>query len=558
MTEPWTWQIVMVSEPEGGTTAATGYAEMAATAEKIGTVVDSLRKVPWSGEAAEVFFGYLDGLRKSVNGAHDTAQDCQSATESAAAGLDALRPTAEETARQLNEFSATADRMADSDENVDFGEAMQLMVLRSQATGALERVRGQREELMDSLATPLHGSIDGLLAYRPPAPPDGSGISDPAQRAMVEKLGEEVAATQALLGDTERARDYATAIANADSDIERLALLQRAADELSAEELDNLIDNLDPDQLSAAIEGGYFGLGMSDEARRELYNQLAGKLDLDSLNGLGEMLPDDPWHPDPYKDLPGVSEDLKPDGWLLSWEPLPGAGQDVTPSSINPEDVQQSGLGDCYLQSNLFALASTEEGRQLLADNIALNDNGTYTVTLYDEDGNAVPVVVTPDTPVAGTPDGWHSEYDQNRALWTQLYEKAFAQVEGEIGGAAGEGDGYPGINGGYTDQTLERLTGHDVDSMAPNLAGGMMEPWLHEVEQSDRPISVSVNEDYQPNGDDGPTVHGGHAYTLESIDWNHEPPLVELRNPWGHDHATLTMEQFQQLNGNVHVGSTS
>jgi calpain family cysteine protease len=554
MTGPWTWQLVMVSEPEGGAAAGKGYAELAATAEKIGAIVDSLRKVPWKGEAADAFFAYLDGLRKSATGAHDVTVDCQAKTDSATAGLAALQPTAEETAQQLNQFVTRAKEL-DKD-GTTFGESIELMGLRAQAQGALERVRSQREELMSALAQALHVDIDALANFKPPTAPDASGISDPAQRAMVQKLSEEVNATLASLGDTERARDYATRIANASTDMERLMLLQQAADELSAAELDNLIDNLDPDQLAAAIDGGILGFGLSDEAQRELYNKLAEKLDLDSLNGLAEMLPDDPWHPDPYKELPGINDELGPDGWLQSWEPLPDAGQEVTPQSINPEDVQQRGLGDCYLQSNLYALAQTEEGRQLLANNIHLNENGTYTVTLYDEDGNKVPVTVTPDTPVTKTGDGWTSAYDDNRALWTQLYEKAFAQVEPEIGGAAGEGGGYPGINGGFTDQTLERLTGHDVQSVPPSTAGGPFgQEWLHQAEQSDQPITVSVNEDFDPAGD-GPPVHGGHAYTLDHVDWNSEPPTVHLRNPWGFDHVALPMNEFQQLNGNVHVGS--
>jgi hypothetical protein len=63
-------------------------------------------------------------------------------------------------------------------------------------------------------------------------------------------------------------------------------------------------------------------------------------------------------------------------------QPLPGAGQPVTPASINPNDIQQRGLGDCHLQATLYSIASQPGGPDMLARNITLNPNGTYTVTL--------------------------------------------------------------------------------------------------------------------------------------------------------------------------------
>lgn len=556
----WTWDLVLVSDPEGGRTAGGGFDGLAGNAEKITEVLASLSRVPWEGEAADAFRDYLSGLAKSARGAQTIAERSSSESQDAAAGLDGLRPAAEDTAELLNNFIRRSENIRK--DGTDFGEVVELSTMRMEAEAALARVRSQRNELMDRLGSAMSDGIDDLLGYRTPPPPDASGISDPTQRAMVEYLADEVAATQAALGHSERAEELIEQWGNADSDLERRLLLMRAADELSAEELDYLLDSLDPDSLREAIDAGIFG-SPSDADQRELFNALARKLDLDSLNGLADLMPDDYWHPDPFKNVPGLGEDFKPDGWNLSWVPLPDAGQEVTAQSINPEDIQQRGLGDCHLQAALYSLASTEEGRQLLADNIDLNDNGTYTVTLYDRDGNPVPVVVTPDTPVARSADGWTSTYDGNQELWVQLYEKALAQTNAELSqqdpldrAGQNENPGYPGINGGWPQENFSRITGNEPSNMDNSLGPfGVGEHALRQAEQSGAPITVTFNENYGGTADN-PEVYGAHVYSVSDIDWSQHPPTVELRNPWGSSHATLTLDELRDSNGYVTVGS--
>lgn len=547
----WTPELVLISDPKGGAYANAGFTAMAAVSEQLTGVVDSLSRVPWNGEAAEVFRGYLGGLRRSVVGATDVATACATASGTAGTELEGLRGPATETADLLNNLIDKSAALRE--DGVNLFEIVELAKLRGIAEGALARVRDQREEILSTLATATHTQIDALAGLRPPTAPDPSQISDPAQRALVQKLHDEIEATMAAAGDTANAREWADRIAAADSELERLWLIRAAAEALSPAELDNLMDNLDPQELAAALgEDGL--LGLSDDQRLEFYNLLGGKLDMDTLTGLGEQLPDDPWHPDPYKGIPQLNdENLEPDGWNLSWSPIDGAGEPITADGINPEDIQQAGLGDCFLQSNLYSMAATEEGRQFLADHIQLNDNGTYTVTIYDENGNAVPVVVTPDAPMAQTDDGWSSQYDSEEHLWVQLYEKAFAQAAPQV---SGEDVGYPSINGGYTGDTLNRITGQEVNSVDMSDAGSpFVQPALQQAEQSNAPITVSVHESVDLNGDGNTDVYGGHAYSLDHIDWDSEPPMVHLRNPWGSSHATITYEQFTDLNGQIHVG---
>lgn len=555
----WTWREVMLSEPDGGTAAARGFTELAGTADELTSVLTDLARVPWEGPAADAFRDYLAGLRRSAAGAQAVAEDSATAAGQGAAGLTGLLPAAEETAELLNAFIARSAEIRD--DGVGLGDAVELVRMRAEATAALERVRGQRDDLMSALGTAAGAQTDALLDYRTPPPPDASVIDDPVQRSIVQGLADEVSATLNDHGSTERSRELIEQLNATDSDLMRRMLLIRAADELSAAELDHLIDNVDPDLLADALGSDWWLFGPSPAAQRELFNSLAKKLDLDTLTGLADLVPDNYWHPDPFKHVPGIGEDFNPDGWNLSWVPLPEAGTDVTAETIDQDDIQQRGLGDCHLQAALYSIASTEQGRQHLADNIQLNDNGTYTVTLYDRDGNPVPVVVTPDTPVASTDDGWTSTYDANQALWVQLYEKAVAQSNEELAAQepldrAGQNEhpGYPGINGGWPQENLSRITGNEPVNM-DNSLGLFDHARLAAAEQSGAPITVTFHEDYTGSTEHSSVV-GAHVYSVERIDWSQDPPMVELRNPWGHGHATMTLDELQQTNGYITVGS--
>jgi hypothetical protein len=435
--------------------------------------------------------------------------------------------------------------------------------MRGQAMGALGRVRGQRDEALKLLTDLLKAQEETLLGVRPPRGPDASQITDPVQRAAVEALSGEVNETLDKTGDSERARDYADKFNNADSDLARRLLLLQAADDLTAAELDYLLDHLDTDDLhnAMAVDWMPFGGGPEDSAaQREFYNKLASKVDLDTLNGLADQLPEDYWHPDPYGDIPQLGDDLRPDGTNLSWQPLPDAGKPVTADTIDPNDVQQRGLGDCHLQATLYSLASTPEGRQQLADNIQLNPNGTYTVTLYRNDGTPVPVVVTPDTPVQRNGAGWQSSYDGNQANWVQLYEKALAQTNAELsqqpsiesGHGQNENRGYPGLNGGFPEEDMARVTGERPEKVdSPNVTDDQ----LRQMERDGKPVTVTILGEEPYKDPNGTNLVNNHVYSLERVDWSTNPPTAHLRNPWGSEHIAMPLNDLREHTTYMTVG---
>jgi hypothetical protein len=532
---------------------------MVKRAGQLADIIGDLRRVPWEGPAAEVFREYLDDLRRVVVDGQGIAEQCLHATDAATASLDALRPPAQETADQLNKFQKAVKDMGD----LDFFESVRVQMMRGEATGALARVRGQRDDALTGLTAALKHQEEALLTLKAPRGPDASGITDPVQRAAVEGLTKEIDATLAGAGDTERAASLAEAINGTDDDVKRRELLAKAADELSAAELDYLLDHLDTDALHDLLDAHHwwqFGGPEDTAAQRELFNKLAGKVDLDTLYGLADQVPNNYWHPNPYQGIPQLGDDLGPFGDNLSWQPLPGAGQPVTPASINPADIQQRGLGDCHLQATLYSIASQPGGPELLASNIHLNPNGTYTVTLHKKDGTPVPVVVTPDTPVQRNGAGWSSTYDGNQAQWVQLYEKAMSQTNGELsqelptqdGHGQNHDRGYPGMNGGWPEEDYARLTGQQPDVVD---SGKITDGQLHQAEQSNKPITVTVLDDPHYKDASGTPLHGGHVYALDHVDWTTNPPTAHLRNPWGFDDVTMPLADLRSHTTYLTVG---
>ena len=555
----WTWQLVLISEPDGGRDACDGFDAMVTRAGQLADIIGDLRRVPWEGQAAEVFRDYLDDLRRVVVDGQGVAEQCQRATDGATASLDALRAPAQETADLLNKFQKAVKDMG----KLDFFESVRVQMMRGEATQALARVRGQRDEALTVLTAALKQQEEALLTLKAPRGPDASGITDPVQRAAVEGLTKEIDATLAGAGDTDRAAGLADQINNTDDDAKRRELLAKAADELTAAELDYLLDHLDTDALNDLLDAHHWWqLGGPDDtaAQRELFNKLASKVDLDTLYGLADQVPNNYWHPNPYQGIPQLGDDLGPFGDNLSWQQLPGAGQPVTPASINPADIQQRGLGDCHLQATLYSIASQPGGPELLASNIHLNPNGTYTVTLHKKDGTPVPVVVTPDTPVQRNGTGWSSTYDGNQALWVQLYEKAMSQTNGELSQEAPTADGhgqnhdrgYPGMNGGWPEEDYARVTGQQPDVVD---SGKITDDQLHQAEQSHKPVTVTVLDDPHYKDANGTSLHGGHVYALDHVDWSTNPPTAHLRNPWGFDNVTMPLADLRAHTTYLTVG---
>jgi hypothetical protein len=225
----------------------------------------------------------------------------------------------------------------------------------------------------------------------------------------------------------------------------------------------------------------------------------------------------------------------KNDNPAIAWGHVPGARVWGDTGQPSLEDLNQGGLGDCWWLSSMGALAQTPEGRRRLREMIRQNPNGTYTVTFPDGER----VTVTPYFPV--NKDGNLSfAQPEGQTIWPLILEKAFAQKKG----------GFNKINGGDPAHGMEVLTGHDSDSKdADDVTRQDLENWLN----SGRPVVASTKDDVDGKEIYQQRLHANHAYVVKGIT---KDGKVELFNPWGYDHATLTMEEFNRYLAEVDIGS--
>lgn len=219
-----------------------------------------------------------------------------------------------------------------------------------------------------------------------------------------------------------------------------------------------------------------------------------------------------------------------PDGWpppaSLPTVPIPGGLDENSP--FDPLDVSQGGIGDCYLLASLMALMQTDEGDQLLRDNLRWDpERGGYWVTLH-VDGKEVVYFVDRAQQGGATENGGPGI--------ASIYENALKQHLK-----------FNDLNdGGWPADALELLTGGDTHVYEDRFLRGW--DWgdiRNDVEDGDQLVAATRSgpkagmwpvEAERP-GPDGSMqtvkvdIVGSHAYTVVSVEKDGD---VVLMNPWG------------------------
>jgi Calpain family cysteine protease len=323
-------------------------------------------------------------------------------------------------------------------------------------------------------------------------------------------------------------------------------------EDLSGPELDALVASMSDDQLRHwvdELDDGMLGSGWSRERRRELWNMIAAKATAATMRRLDEFTdevqpefdtvggddarddPDSPVHDATYTQVPH--------------ELFAGDPEDPDEPLVDPTDLDQGMIGDCWLIASIGAIANSDP--ELIEQMIRANDNGTYTVTLYD-DGDAVDVTVTPDIPTVdgdplfadnpSTSDAGEGTYE----LWPQLLEKAVAQYYGD----------YEDLEGDWPSKALELLSGRDAHTYEDDWFGldDVDPPSVGDIDtllDGGGAMLVSTAHDNRtPLYDDG-TIVQGHAYYVQQVD--PDKGTVTIVNPWGLDSyppITMTYDEFE------------
>ncbi len=198
-------------------------------------------------------------------------------------------------------------------------------------------------------------------------------------------------------------------------------------------------------------------------------------------------------------------------------------------------DVNQDGIGDCYLVATMSAVANADP--QWIKDRIDYDpQTGLFDVTLWDGSQWRHMTVTQADI-AANLEAGGASGVDNEVAgapLWPAVLESAYAKMKAP-------GQGIAGIQNGVTPPALEALTGNNGDWIIPATE------WLTPSQNIDTRIADALagNQPVMLSTSvltDDP-ITPMHVYSIEAISGSGSDAVVTLRNPWGPDSGPPIIE---------------
>jgi len=191
-------------------------------------------------------------------------------------------------------------------------------------------------------------------------------------------------------------------------------------------------------------------------------------------------------------------------------------------------DIQQGGVGDCYLLTSLGAVADKLGGtvNTMFADNM----DGTWAVRFYKLDGTRYIedwVTVDNQLPVNSAGFSVFENFGSNRTsptneLWPALAEKAYAQLV--------RGNSYAGLSGGWSNVVFGQVTGRTAISSLDATATTALASY---VSQGAAVVIYRYMDDAHTRG---------HAYYVKS----YSNGVFQLQNPWGYAHLSLDASQIR------------
>jgi len=242
----------------------------------------------------------------------------------------------------------------------------------------------------------------------------------------------------------------------------------------------------------------------------------------------------------------GLSEvDLLASGNHLNWrsiiwlraDDIFGKGNyQVFSGKIEPDDIKQGSLGDCYFLSTLASMAEWPDRIKRLFEIDTVNEQGIYAVKVCDM-GVWKTVIIDDYFPCS--PDTRKPIFTRSNGneLWVMILEKVWAKIYG----------GYARIEAGLTRECLHDLTGAPTKYFLTGNPNTYEEIWKELLNgEKSHYIMTAGAGDFFEGADLLSSIGlvGSHAYSLLSVaevkdKYGKNVRLVRLRNPWGQSEWT-------------------
>jgi len=196
---------------------------------------------------------------------------------------------------------------------------------------------------------------------------------------------------------------------------------------------------------------------------------------------------------------------------------------------ISKHDVDQGGLGSCYLLAAAAGLAHhrPEEIIKMITD----HGNGTYSVKFP-----GVSKAVTIDKPTAAELNKYASR-GSNGSTWVAVIEKAYAKHTNNSRWFSKDNK-YDAVGGGFLSTGIHPLTGNSTNTDTLALTRkSTTRSRLQNALKNKRVVTASVNSVSaaiwgKDKTKDKYNLPSGHVYTVLSYD--RASDTLRVRNPWG------------------------
>lgn len=202
---------------------------------------------------------------------------------------------------------------------------------------------------------------------------------------------------------------------------------------------------------------------------------------------------------------------------------------------IEPADIAQGELGDCYFLGALSSLAEHPERVRSLFVTTEVNPAGRY-VLRFHKNGKPLEVVVDDQFPCLPDAKGGGPAFSRAKGneLWVMLLEKAWAKVHGS----------YARIESGNAGDALEDLTGAPNRTIKLGSAGEALGSDGLDEEATWRDLRAAEEAGFLTNAS-MPDVQDAdlakevglieaHAYAVLDVREHGDLRLIKMRNPWG------------------------
>lgn len=231
-------------------------------------------------------------------------------------------------------------------------------------------------------------------------------------------------------------------------------------------------------------------------------------------------------------------------------------------STVSPNDLDQGGLGDCWLISALSTLAEYPSVVMSLIEQQDIPGDGKFVVNLYSFRERRMVKIEVDDRLPTKAYDCAYVHISHDGEMWPCIMEKAFAKLCG----------GYEKLDGGHSGFALAAMLGHpdvvmywkpkededlwvetpgawsdnDVQNVqwlggGRQLRGQQMFDILAQYDSKNYPMCCSSHSGSDSDTNDQGIVQG-HAYSLLQVKKNvcgKNFDLLQVRNPWGNSEWT-------------------